>query len=179
MSDKPLGIVGVEIYRPREVEAADAGPGVQPRLQVSVRVANPRDQPLHVWSTRRAYEYDASARVLTLYLTDHKPPPPPGIEMISEHPRTPSQIVVAPRGDATFDVPVPTTIRRRVPGEGLGMHFVEEPIGPIDHVDLHIQYAPEPLQQRAKEDPIEHRERLQAHGEVVRATIQPTEQKER
>jgi hypothetical protein len=59
------------------------------------------------------------------------------------------------------------------------MRFVEEPIGPIARVDLHVQYANEPIQPRAGESPEQHRKRLDEHGQVVRATITPTGQKEK
>lgn len=179
MSDKPLKIVGTEIRRPPPAAKAETAYGVQERLHLSVQVDNPTDKPLHVWSSRRAYDYDAATHVLSIYLTEHTPPLPPGIRMISDHPRTPTLVLVNAKSRGTLDVPVPLTIRRRVPGEGLGMHFVEEPIGQIDKVDLHIQYATEPLQDRPKEDPTEHHKRLQAHGQVVQATITPTGQKER
>jgi hypothetical protein len=175
-----LKIVGTEIRRSTPVLEANAkAPGtVSERLHVSFEVENPSDKPLHVWATRRAYDYDASTHQLTLYLTDHTPDLPPGIEMISDHPRTPAQVVVDPGSRATVDVLVPSVIRRRVPGQGLGMQFVEEPIGHIERVNLHVQYASEPIQHRVGDSPAEHRKRLMAHGQVVRATITPTRQKE-
>jgi hypothetical protein len=171
---EPLQIIGTEILPPLRAVAAAAGSGTQEQMQVSVEVANPNGEPLHVWSTRRAYDYDASTRTLTLYLTEHTPPLPPGIRMISDHPVTPTLVEVAPNSRGTLEVLVPTTIRRRVPGAGLGMSFVEEPIGQIDQVDLHVQSATEPLQHHGKENPPEHRRRLLTHGDVVRATVTPT-----
>jgi hypothetical protein len=94
--------------------------------------------------------------------------------MLSDHPRTPVLVEIGARSRNTVEVLVPTTIRRRVPGTGLGMSFVEEPIGQIDQVELHIQSATEPLRHYAKEDPAEHRKRLLEHGDVVRATVAPT-----
>lgn len=179
MTDKTLKVVSVQIGRPLPVAEAEAARGVQGRLQLSVQVDNPTDKPLHVWSSRRAYDYDAATHVLSIYLTEHTPPLPPGIKMISDHPRTPTLVVVDAKSRGTLEVPVPTSIRRRVPGTGLGMSFVEEPIRQIDRVELHIQYAAEPLQERPGESTVEHRKRLQAHGQVVQATITSTEQKER
>jgi hypothetical protein len=184
-----LKITGAEIRRPtpsaeakEQVEpTAQAGAAPPPppeRLQLSVAVENPTDKPLHVWASRSAYEYDPATRVLSLYLTENTPEPPPGIQIISQHPRTPAQVVVPPGGQANVNIPVPNIIRRRVPGEGLGMHFVEEPIGPIDHVELHLQVASEPIPDLAKETPAEHRKRLQAHGNVIRTRITPTGEKE-
>jgi hypothetical protein len=179
MSDKSLKIVSTQIGRPLPVAEAQAARGVQERLQLSIQVDNPTDKPLHVWSTRRAYDYNSATHVLTLYLTEHTPPLPPGIEMISDHPRDPTLVVVNAKSRGTLEVPVPTSIRRRVPGTGLGMSFVEEPISQIDKIELHVQYATAPLQQLPKTNPAEHRKRLQAHGQVVKATIIPTERKER
>jgi hypothetical protein len=171
---EPLQIIGTEILPPLRAVAAGQARGPREQMQVSVEVANPNNEPLHVWSTQRSYGYDPSTRTLTLYLTEHTPPVPPGIRMISDHPVTPSVVEVAPNSRSTIEVLVPTTIRRRVPGTGLGMSFVEEPIGQIDQVHLHVQSATQPLQDHAKENPPEHRRRLLEHGNVVRATVTPT-----
>ena len=73
--------------------AREAAPGApvqnQEPIQLSMEVQNPGDSSLFVWTSRRAYDYDASTHVLTLYLTEQTPPLPPGIVMISNHPRTP------------------------------------------------------------------------------------------
>ena len=178
-----LNIMGATVRRPtRPLETETAfGPPAQRRepLQLSVEIQNPTDSPLYVWASRRAYDYDATTHTLTLYLTEHTPPLPPGIEMISNHPRTPEQMEVGARSSATMDISVPAVMRRRVPGEGLGMSFVEEPIDQIDQVNFHIQYANEPIRPVAEESPSEHRERLRAHGTVMQAKIKPTEQKEK
>jgi hypothetical protein len=178
MSNEQLKIVGTVIQRPTAVSEAETARGVQELLHLSIEVENPSDKPLHVWASRRAYDYDASSHVLSIYLTEHTPDPPPGIKMISDHPRTPVQVVVNAKSRARIKVPVPAIIRRRVPGEGLGMAFVEEPIEQIERVDLHIQYATEPIQSGDQESPAEHRKRLKAHGKVVKTTITPTERKE-
>jgi hypothetical protein len=175
---KQLKIMGATIQRPAPVYEAEAARGVQEQLRLAVEVENPSDKPLHVWASRRAYDYDATTHVLTLYLTEHTPELPPGITIISNHPRTPVQVEVGAKSRATLDVAVPTIIRRRVPGEGLGMSFVEEPIGPIDRVDLHIQSASERVEYLVGESPAEYRARLRTHGDVVQATITPTETKE-
>jgi hypothetical protein len=187
MSKKQLKIISAKINQPTPAaearkarpEAPAVPPPVPERMQLSVAVENPSDRPLHVWASRSAYDYDPDTQVLTVYLTEQTPPPPPGIEMISNHPRSPAQVVVPPGSQAIVNVPVPSVFRRRVPGEGLGMRFVEEPIGPIARVDLHVQYANEPIQPRAGESPEQHRKRLDEHGQVVRATITPTGQKEK
>lgn len=177
-SETPLTITGVTI-EPRERALTRAGAEPLKQIRVGIAVENPSDQPLHVWAAWRAYDYDAATRTLTVYLTEHTPPPPPGITMISDHPRTPPQVVIVPRSRATVHVDVPATIRRRVPGTGLGMHFVEEPIGPIDRVDLHLQSATEPITPaKADESPERHRERLRQTGGVVRTTITLSERKE-
>jgi hypothetical protein len=179
---KPLKIVGTMIHSPVPVAEAQAERGVQEQLQVSIEVENPNDKPLHVWASRRAYDYDASTHVLSIHLAETPPALPPGIQMLSDHPRTPVQVAVNPKSRATIKVPIPATIRRRVPGAGLGMSFVEEPIGQIDKVDLQVQYADEPARHIPKESPIQHRKRLMKHGQVAVATItptKPTKQKEK
>lgn len=141
---------------------------------IGVEVDNTSDSPLFVWASRRHYDYDPETKVLSLWLTEHVPPPPPGIRIISDHPRTPAQVQVGAGGRAVIDVPVPHVIRRRVPGSGgLGMSFTEERIGQIDRVDLHVQYADEPLPAAGGMDPAQHRQRLRDHGDVVQASIRP------
>jgi hypothetical protein len=172
MSDD-LRIVGVRVQPPSAVPEEAATRRVQPRLQLQVDVENAGDAPLHVWASRRAFDYDPASRRLTLHLAETEPETPPGIEIVSEHPRVPQQVVVAPGARTTIDVPVPTMVRRRVPGVGLGMSFVEEPIDQVGEVELHVQYADVPFQRIVEESPSEHRERLRAHGGVVRATLAP------
>lgn len=177
MSEKQLKILGTVIHRPTTV--TEAAHGAQKLAELFVEVENPNDKPLHVWASILAYDYDASTHVLSLYLTEHTPDLPPGIEMISNHPRTPVLVVINAKSLAKIKLPLPAINRRRVPGEGLGMAFVEEPIEQIERIDLHVQYADEPLPHLPKENPIEHRERLRAHGQVVRANITPTKQEEK
>jgi hypothetical protein len=175
MTSSELRILGTEMLEPVVAPRAE---GTAPELRFLVQVENPGDESLYVWASRRGYDYDPATRVLTVYLTDHKPDPPPGIVIISKHPRTPAQVVVEPGRQAAIEVLVPAVIRRRVPGTGLGMSFVEEPIGPVERIDLHVQYANAPLQSRVGETPDEHQQRLRAHGQVMRATITPTRSKE-
>jgi hypothetical protein len=173
MSDQ-LQILGVRVQPATAVSEEDAAHHVQERLHVLVDVENSSQATLHVWSARRAFEYDATTHVLTLHLAEAEPKLPPDIVLISDHPRVPSQVTVEAGARATIDVPVPTTVRRRVPGEGLGMSFVEEPIRQIDQVALHVQFADVPFQQVVGESPSDHRDRLRAHGHVVRTTLKPT-----
>jgi hypothetical protein len=175
MRSSELRILGTEMLEPAVAARAE---GTAPELRFLVQVENPGDESLYVWASLRGYDYDSATDVLTVYLTDHKPDPPPGIVIISQHPRTPVQVVVEPGRQAAIQVLVPAVIRRRVPGTGLGMSFVEEPIGPVERIDLHVQYANAPLQSRAGETPDEHRQRLLAHGQVMQATITPTRSKE-
>ena len=168
-----LQVTGASIAAAKSSVKAEAGHGGQPLRHLLVEVANKGNQPLHVWTTRRAYEYDAATHQLTLYLTEHTPPLPPGIEMISNHPRTPQVVEVAGKGHATLELAIPALIRRRIPGEGRGMSFVEEQIGQVAKVVLHIQSATEPPPDLAKADPAEHRQRLRDHGGVLQVTVTP------
>ena len=172
--------IGAAIHPDAAVARKPAAPPPAPaeavpdgHQHVSVTVENPNDAPLHVWTSRRHYEYDPDTKVLTLWLTEHVPPPPPGIRMISDHPRTPEQVEVGAHGRAIIDVPVPHVIRKRVPGSGLGMSFSEQRIGQIDRVDLHVQYADAPMPMPNGMDATHHRQRLLEHGNVVHESITP------
>ena len=169
-----LAIRSVRVRPPEPVPAEKAERGVQERMLVEVEVKNDTDKPLHVLTSRRSYDYDPTTRVLTLQLADKPFETPPGIELVSKHPRVPTQVVVDQGASRTIEVPVPTTIRRRVPGSGAGMSFVEEPITDVDHVEVEVQFSDVPFQRIVKEDPDEHQRRLAEHGSVVRETLKPT-----
>lgn len=175
MNRKSLNIVAAEVrqgasaLRGETPESPEEGAG-EPR-QLAIQVRNPQDVPLYVWASRRAFRYDPETHTLALYLTERTPDPPPGIRMISDHPRIPRQVVVGPGEEATVNVPLPAVMRTRVPGEGLGMHFVEEAIGPIDQVELHVQSATEPARAPGREEAGLYRKRLADQGEVATATI--------
>lgn len=169
MNYPTLKISDAAVSRPA---TAVAGP-----LQLTLTVENPVRDPLFVWASWRSYDYDAASQLLTVYLTEQTPTPP-GITLISDHPRTPAQVTVAPKSKLKLKVQVPATIRRRVPAVGLGLNFVEEPIGPVAQVEAHVQFATEEIALKAKETPEQHRSRLLAHGAVVRVTLTNTEHKE-
>lgn len=169
MKHPTLKISEAAVSRPA---TAIAGP-----LQVVLTVENPERDPLFVWASWRSYEYDPASQLLKVYLTEQIPPPP-GITMISDHPRTPAQVTVAPKSKLKLKVQIPATIRRRVPATGLGLNFVEEPIGPVAQVEAHLQFATEAVATVARETPEQHRSRLLAHGDVVRVTLTNTEPKE-
>jgi hypothetical protein len=177
MSNQPK-ILRTEIQRPTIAAKAETPARVPPLLRLAIEVENPNNQPLHVWASPKSYEYNASTHVLSIYLTEHIPPLPPGIKMISDHPRTPAQVEIAPKSRSKIKVQIPATIRRRVPGGGLGMSFVEEKIEPVGQVEVHLQYADEPVRHDPHETPDEHRKRLREHGEVVRTTVKEIEYKE-
>ncbi|MBA5605223.1 hypothetical protein H3H36_07620 [Duganella sp. FT3S] len=178
MTTQPLNILGAELRRRSAEALSAAAPCDREPRQLLVEVDNPGGVPLHVWTSRRAYEYDAASGVLTLYLTERTPALPDTIKMISDHPRTPSQVEVPPHSRATLELGVPAVIRRRVPAKGLGMAFVEQAITRIDQVELHIQFADTPFDKPAGATPEEHRQRLRTQGELARATISPTGTKE-
>jgi hypothetical protein len=165
MPSETIKISGVALRPPSTARKA-AGPG-KPHAHLAFDVANSSDKQVHVWATRRAYDYDPDTRVLTLYLTEHTPPLPPGIKMLSDHPRNPTQVPVPAKGRATIEVPVPDVIRKRTEGKGLGMSFVEVPITQVDRVDLHVQFGPLLRPVEKDEGPDRHRARLRANGEVV------------
>jgi len=167
-----LHILDTRISPPVPVSEEEAERHVRERLHVLIEVENVGAAPLHVWSARRGFAFDSATGVLTLDLAEPDRELPPGIKMISDHPSVPSQMIVEPGERATIDVPVPTSIRRRVPGEGLGMSFVEEPIENVRKLDLRLQYADVPFQQIIGESPSDMRGRLREHGTVVRKSRQ-------
>ena len=173
-----LRIASVAVRPPTPVTEEDAAHHVQERQHVDLDIENPGANPLHVWSRMRAFAFDSSTGELEIYLADASAIVPPGIEFVSDYPRVPPQIVVDAGAAITIDVPVPTVMRRRVPGQGLGMSFVEEPIENIQQIRIHLQYADVPFQAIVGESLVERRSRLQAHGQVVEAVLTPTSSKE-
>jgi hypothetical protein len=171
--DEPLKITNASVRPPMAAEAARAAGLLAGHRHLAVQVENPNPFPMHVWASRRHYDYDSATHVLSIWMTDNVPEPPPGIQMVSDHPRTPEQVEVAPNGSATIQVTIPDVIRKRRPGTGLGMSFTEQPIGRIDHVELHVQYGEEPAPNLGVGDPARHRQALREHGDVVHATLAP------
>jgi hypothetical protein len=169
-----LRIVGVAIRPPTPVTEEEAAHNVPERQHLDVQVENTGSAPVHVWTGLRGYTYDSATNVLEVFLSEPGDVTPPGIELISDHPRVPPQVVVDAGGQTTIDVPVSTVIRRRVPGTGLGMSYVEEPIDDIQQVTLHVQYADVPFQAVVGESPQQLRRRMQSHGQTVDATVTPT-----
>ena len=173
MSEQHLKIVGVSISRAASV--ADVARGAAPRMNVTVEVRNLSAKQLHVWTECRARSYDAASHVLTIRLAERVAPLPPHIKLISDHPRTPAQIAVAGKAGARIQLHLAGTIRRLTPGQGIGRSFVDDPIGPVDQVDISVQYGAEPIQYAAGESPADFRARLRAHGQVAQATVAPAE----
>ena len=93
-----LHILGARIIPPVAVSEEDAARGVHERLHVVIEVENVGGVPLHVWSSRRAFDFNPATGVLRLDLAEPAEGQPPGmIKKISDHPRVPSQIIAAPR----------------------------------------------------------------------------------
>jgi hypothetical protein len=174
-SDKLAKIHGVAISRTSQ--AAEAATGARATLNLGIDVENPGDKPLYVWATTKDYAYDPATRVLSVDLAEPVKQLPPYIKMISDHPRAPAQVVVNPKSRATIKVQIPAKVNR--PGPPGGPTWVEDPIGPIDRVDVRLQHATEPIHHRAGEPPPEFRKRLREHGDVVRAEITPATEKEK
>lgn len=173
MPTDQLKVLGVQIYWPTAQELA-AG-GIASWLDVTVEVENLTPAPLFVWASHRGYDYDPATKVLALHLAEMPRSLPPNIKMISDHPRAPAQVEVAPTGRVKVRVRFPAHVRRaRTRGEGqAGWH--EDPIGEIKHVDVDVQYGSEPVGRvRQHESAAEFRARMLAHGHVVHARITPT-----
>jgi hypothetical protein len=173
MSEQQLKIVGVAITRVASV--ADIARGTAPRLNVTVEVENLGDTQLYVWTDCRARTYDAATHVLSLQLAEPTIVLPPHIKLLSDHPRKPIDVAVDGKTSARIKLQLPGTTRRLTPGQGIGRSFTDDPIGPIDRVDIAVQYGTEPVQTRVGEATTDFRARLRAYGSVAHASVAPTE----
>jgi len=172
MSDAQLKVVGIAIGRSASV--SEIARGTPPRLNLTVEVENQGDSPLFVWADCRARKYESATHTLSVQLAEPIITLPPHIKIISDHPRLPVQVAVEARSRGKIKLQIPGTVRRLTPGQGLGRSFVDEPMGPVDRVEIAIQYATETIQYQLGEAAPDFRKRLRAHGNVVRATITPT-----
>jgi hypothetical protein len=170
MQLKRLNLVGVRVEPPaREAIAGGAAAGA--RLNVIVEVENQTTAPLYAWSSERGYDYDAASKVLTLHLSEQPRVLPPGIILISDHPRAPAQVEVAPNSRTSIRVQLPAVVRRAAAG---GTGWVEEPIGEIAQIDVDLQYGTAPIESaRPHETSAQFRSRMREHGDVARATLTP------
>ena len=170
MARAPLRLTGVRINRPPP--EAVAAIGARARIGVAVEVENTTAAPLYVWSSPRGYDYDAGSKVLTVHMSEQPLALPPGVIMISDHPRAPRQVQVPPRSHATVQAEIPPVVRRPAP-DGVG--WVEEPIGEIASVEVDVQHAPTPVEApRPHENSAQFRSRMQGHGDVARARLTPS-----
>jgi len=153
---------------PDQAEAVSA-PG---QRQLVIELENSTDAPLHVWSSPSAYDWEPDTGELSLHLDEPEEAVPPGITLISHHPRTPAQEAVPANSRATVTIDVPAMIRRRVSGDGLGVRAVEEPVGDVRSIRLKMRYADAPFESSTvDESPQQHRDRLSTQGNVVDRVI--------
>lgn len=170
MPTNKLKLVSAQVESPTKAERAARGP--RTRMTVGVEVENQNTKPLHVWASARGYDYDAQSKILTLHLSEQPLAPPPGIIIISQHPRIPAQVEVAPGTRVRLPVEIPAVVRHAA-ADGQG--WVEEPIGDVAHVQVDVQYAPKPIEPASKrETPAEFSARMQAHGEITSAKLKPS-----
>lgn len=125
----------------RKVVAGLTAP--QKQLEISVAIENKTSAPRFAWSTVRRVAYDKASKVLTVHLEETAPVLPPGLIMLSDHPRTPQQTEIAPGAMATLKVAIPAFIRRAAPD---GNGWVEDPIGQINHIDVRLQHSTEAIE---------------------------------
>lgn len=135
MAANDLSVNSVAVAR----TAIAGGTAPQKQLKIDVEIENKAGARRFAWSSLRHYEYDKTTKVLSLHLAEHAPALPPGMILISDHPRTPDQIELAPGAKATVQVEIPAFIRRASPD---GKGWIEDPIGTVDHVELRLQHAP-------------------------------------
>ncbi|MGA2420374.1 MAG: hypothetical protein ABSG69_09835 [Candidatus Acidiferrum sp.] len=176
-SGTSLRVIAVSIKRPASVPTTSRD-GLA-NLELSIEVENVSAKALYVWTSRRSYSYNNLTNVLTVYLAEPEEQLPANIKMLSDHAHTPAQAAVDARSRVTIEVAVPASTRRFTPGKGLGQSFVEDPIGQIAQVEIHLQFAVVPIKSRVGENPSDYRKRLRAHGEVVTAEVTPTIEKEK
>ncbi len=163
-----LTITGARI----QSEDADA-------VTLAVRLANDTGAAVHVWATPRYLSYTDG--LLTLRLAEAEPPPP-GIEIISHHPRVPDQIVIPVGAVAALKVRVPRTLHSTVLDRpGLGGTVASQDLGAVSDLDVTIAYAPTPFQPTTDQGPDEFIEALRSHGAVVsaRVPVEPRSQEPR
>jgi hypothetical protein len=165
-----LKLLSAQVEHP--TEAVRAARGVHARLAVTVEVENQDTAPLFVWASPRGYDYDAQSKVLTLHLSEQPPAARPGIIIISQHPRAPAQVEVAPGSRAQVKVEIPPVTRSAAPD---GQGWVEHPIGEVTRVDVDVQHAPAPFKPTEEhEDAEAFRARMLQHGQVVQARLRPS-----
>jgi hypothetical protein len=171
MSDE-LEILSIDVKPPEAVPPEDVEKGVEQRFQVAIRVRNNTSAPLHVWASRRAFDYDPTTKKLILHLSDapRADQKNPDIEPISRHPRTPRQVAVAAGEEQTIVVPVPTVVRRLEPSSGLGLRIIETPIDSIRDVECQISYATTPYELRSSVNPEQTERELEEWGSVTVAS---------
>jgi hypothetical protein len=165
-----LKVIGIAIHRRTSVKEGTLGTLL--RLELSVEVENSSDHPLYVWATPKSHAYDAATHVLSVGLAEPTQELPPHIKMLSDHPRSPTLVVVNAGSRAKIKVDAPATVRGPSSVEGLA--WEDKPIGQIDRVDLRVQYAPAAIHYRSGESASDFRTRLRQHGDVVQAVITPT-----
>jgi hypothetical protein len=170
-----LKVIGISIHRRTSVKEGTLGAPL--RLDLSVEVENSSEHPLHVWATPKSHAYDAATHVLSVGLAEPTQELRPHIKMLSDHPRSPTLVVVNAGSRVKIKVDAPATFRGRSSVEGLA--WEDKPIGQIARVDLRVQYAPAAIQYRSGESASDFRTRLRQHGDVVQAVITPTTETEK
>jgi hypothetical protein len=167
-----IRIHGVDV-RPPEPLPPDAPSTVEPRHTVAIDLQNTSTVTQHVWVSRRSMDFDPTNGTLRLDLSDAPPPgwtPPPGIVPVSSHPQVPRQRALAPGERLTIEVPVPVTIRKIKPSQGLALAFDEIPVADIQRVELSVAFNDVPFQPRPALGADAVRRELREWGQVVRTT---------
>ena len=90
MSAEQLKVAGIGVKRTATV--SEVARGAPPRLNLTVEVENPANVSIYVWASVRAFDYDPATHVLSVHLEERTRELPKGIKVISEHPRTPTQV---------------------------------------------------------------------------------------
>jgi hypothetical protein len=172
-----LKVLGIAIRRVTSATVARRGMPI--RIELAIEVQNVGDKPVHVWVSRRHYDYDATTQVLTLRLAEIYEQPPPHVTVLSDHARSPVQIEIGANSRVKLLQRIPATVRHIGPGSTPETALVDDPIGPIRQVNLILQYSAQPIRSRSGTSPVDFREQMRTSSNVLRAQITPTSEQEK
>lgn len=135
-------------------------------FDVTITVANPGSNPLHVISELRSISYDAAQRVLTLRLAEAKPGQPRKDAPTFTLP-TPDTVTVEPHGEARITVKIPAILKelRQEPGKPLAL--VQTDIRPMNTIRCEIAASDKPMGHFERADARVLRTRLAKWGKTI------------
>lgn len=135
-------------------------------FDVTITVANPGPNPLHVISELRSISYDAAQRVLTLRLAEAAPGPQREDAPTFTLP-TPHTVTVKPHGEATITVKIPAILKElsQVPGQPLAL--AQTDIRDMQTIRCEIAASDKPMGRFERTDARVLRTRLAKWGKTI------------